>query len=509
MVIPGNIGFLNQFFSVQIFTENGAPLGSGLSVNNVQATLQLPSGPDQIASTNYDQPGDDPLRFARIGPNKIVQPTQNVVQPGPDGKPGTPDDILRLQPGESGTGEFLVEGLQEGLHIMNVDLGADLEGLVAGVVKIKGKAAGSVLVRNPKFSLAFSQPRTVRAGEAYDATVTVLNTSASPANLVRVSLRSASISGGVLLSDETVELGSLLPGQSATATFHILSQRTGSVSFSNLTTSDDSTQGRFNLSMSIDERGVVLSPDTLAMPDYVNALPSNLVAAASRVLGQALSAATAGQLPPGVLAVSKSIITRRVLELAEAGQRLTYGDSTNRVLADLLLDWQGGRSFSDGFDQIIRITDAGQAFRETLVAEQEKADSLDGTARLGERAADLAGRGEAWSLASINTSNALLSFVNGTNTVLLGRSDVSGCAGYQGSRGHWLVAGAAVGSGTFQWSVAGSSSALNLSVLIVQTNGTARQFSWTVSSPPTGSCYLFSISDPSREFPARHDRGCD
>jgi hypothetical protein len=25
MVIPGNIGYLNQFFSVQIFTENAAP----------------------------------------------------------------------------------------------------------------------------------------------------------------------------------------------------------------------------------------------------------------------------------------------------------------------------------------------------------------------------------------------------------------------------------------------------------------------------------------------------
>ena len=44
MVIPGNIGFLNQFFSVQIFTENGAPMGSGLNVNNIQATLQLPPG---------------------------------------------------------------------------------------------------------------------------------------------------------------------------------------------------------------------------------------------------------------------------------------------------------------------------------------------------------------------------------------------------------------------------------------------------------------------------------
>lgn len=194
MVIPGNIGFLNQFFSVQIFTENGAPGGSGLSVNNVQAKLVLPPGPDRIASTNYNQPGDDPLRFARVGADKIVQPTQPVVRPGADGKSGTSDDILRLQPGESGQGEFLVEGLQEGLHVMDLDLTADLEGLAAGVVKIKGKAAGSVLVRNPKFSLAFSHPRTIRSGEPYEASVTILNTGITPANLVRVSLPATALS---------------------------------------------------------------------------------------------------------------------------------------------------------------------------------------------------------------------------------------------------------------------------------------------------------------------------
>src|SRR2546430_6023495 len=49
--------------------------------------------------------------------------------PGPDGKVGTADDVPRLQPGESGQAEFLVEGLQEGLQIMDLNLTADLEGL--------------------------------------------------------------------------------------------------------------------------------------------------------------------------------------------------------------------------------------------------------------------------------------------------------------------------------------------------------------------------------------------
>ena len=118
--------------------------------------------------------------------------------------------------------------------------------------------------------------------------------------------------------------------------------------------------------MGVDERGVALSPDSIGYPNFVDELPDDLFAAADRVLGQALSVATAAQLPPGVKKVRKSFITKKALELAEAGQRLRYGDKLERVLADLLLDWQGGRNFRDGFDQILRTTDAGRQWRETL-----------------------------------------------------------------------------------------------------------------------------------------------
>ncbi|HSH09270.1 MAG TPA: hypothetical protein VK995_02710, partial [Oceanipulchritudo sp.] len=163
MLIPGNIGFLNQFFSVMIFTENGAPEGSGLSVREIKAELLLPPGADQILGT-YELPGDDPLRFARIGPSGEIHNILSVVNPGPDGELTTTDDIGRLQPGDTGQAEFLVEGLQEGLHVMDLKLSAQLDGLAAGSVSIEGRAAGSVLVRNPKFSMAFIHPRTVRTG---------------------------------------------------------------------------------------------------------------------------------------------------------------------------------------------------------------------------------------------------------------------------------------------------------------------------------------------------------
>jgi hypothetical protein len=507
MVIPGNIGFLNQFFSVQIFTENGAPQGSGLSVFDIRAELKLPPGPDRIASTNYDNPGDDPLRFARLGPDRVVQPVQAVVRPGPDGKAGTADDIGRLYPREAGEGEFLVEGLQEGLHVMDIELTGNLDGLAAGTVTIKGKAAGSVLVRNPRFSMAFSHPRTIRAGEPYDAFVTILNTSSTVANLVQVTLSSASISGGVLESAETVQLGTILPGQTATARYRIRAQRTGAISFSNLTTSDDSLVGRFRLKAGIDERGVALSPDTIAMPDFVNALSERLLAAANRVLGQALSVATAGQLPPGVLNVPKSIITKRVLELAEAGQRLRYDDPAPRVLADLLLDWQGGRHFNAGFDQILRQTEAGQDFRTVLAEELEAADTLDSVARLAARAADLAGRSERWVLAAVDSASAQLSSTQGTNTALLASSSVVGTAGYPGARGHWLVAGRIDTNMVLTWTFTNTLPSTELSVLWVETNGTAQHLRWTITDPPAGACYSFALADPAQSLAV--DLACD
>jgi len=493
MVVPGNIGFLNQFFSVQIFTENASPIGSGLSAFNIQAELVLPPGPDFVPAVDYGNPGDDPLRFARVGPNKIIEPIQSVAQPGPDGEVGTGDDIGRLQPGQSGQGEFLVEGLQEGLHVMNLDLTADLDGLAAGTVKIMGKAAGSVLVRNPNFSMAFSHPRTTRAGEPYDAYVTILNTSATIANLVQVTLSEASISGGILESDSTVVLGSIAPGQTATAQFQIRAQRTGAITFSNLTTGDEGLVGRFRLRMGIDERGVTLSPDTLAMPSFVTNLPPALVNAANRVLGQALSVATAPQLPPEIEPITKEFVKRRVVELAEAGQRIQYGDTRVHVLADLLLDWQGGREFGAGFDQILRTTDAGREWRESLARELDLADASDAVSRLLNLLPHLAGRGEAWTLAALDDTSGTSGFGDDPSS---GTTEQSArYENFDAVSGIWLIEPYQA-SRAFEWKLTNDVTSVRLTLGVVTTNGTAQQLEWTLNNLTDGTCLRFPVDDP-------------
>ncbi len=497
MVIPGNIGFLHQFFNVQILTENGAPGGSGLVVSNIQAQLILPPGPDGILSTNYSQPGDDPLRMARFSPTDLDSTTQNVVNPGPDGQLGTGDDINWLSPGQSGEGQFYVEGLQEGLAVMNLNLTAQLYGLANGPVTVKGIAAGSVLVRNPKFSLAFSSPATVRAGEPYQASVTVLNTGVTPANLLSVTLNGNSISGAVLAPGQaqTVGLGTLQPGQSATATFNLISERTGAVEFSNLSTSDDSTVGRFRLSMAVDAEGVALSPDSLALPDYVNNLPTNLLAAANRVLGQALSIATAGQLPPGVLGISSSVVTARALELAEAGERLGYGDPLNRVLPDLLRDWQGGRQADNGFDQLLRQTDAGAAWTAAMAAAMDGADNLTGSDRLFTHAPDMAGLGQNFVVASAGPGQLRVDFTGSTNAATTDGSTRPYALVYGRSNGVWAVTQDDTNA-VFTWSFTNAPSSADMAVVIFDGTGHAHSFRWNVINPPPTALYHFALGDP-------------
>lgn len=404
MVIPGNVGFLNQFFSVQVYVANAAPVESGLSVHSLEAELVLPAGRDLLVGT-----ADDPLRPAETTFASLQMGRLAVRGLGVDGQAGTADDSVRFEPGETGRAEFLVEGRREGLHTLDLRLYGRVDGFAAGEVPVEGHTVGSVLVRNPRFSLAFTHPEVVRAGEPYSAAVTVLNTGEVEANLVTVNLRAASLIGAELApaQGESVTLGAIPPGESRTVEFRLIARRTGKIGFGNISGDDGLTGGRFDLTMAIGERGVVLSAESLVYPEWVDALPEGLRRATDRVLGQALSVATAGILPPGVRRLERSVVQTRVLELAEAGQRLRYGDVPERVYLDLWLDWVGGRSPSLAFDQILRETDAGLELRQAL------GELLSGTTAaslLVARAPDLAARGEGWFGAASGAPNVGVEF---------------------------------------------------------------------------------------------------
>ena len=88
LVIPGNVGYLKQFFSAKLFVANGAPGSSNLTVHDVTGTIKLPAGNDHVRGTS-----DDPLMLPDTtrGPQPL---TMTVAAHGADGLPGTADDIV-------------------------------------------------------------------------------------------------------------------------------------------------------------------------------------------------------------------------------------------------------------------------------------------------------------------------------------------------------------------------------------------------------------------------------
>lgn len=216
VIIPGNIAFLNQFFSVLVVTTNAAPGGSGLTVTNARARIALPKGADGALGS-----GDDPLRMASTTayPSGIPIELPLRDQLGSNSIP----------PQATNKAEYLVEGLAEGTHRVDFDILGDLFVPALGTsVPVTGKAAGVVQVRNPTFNVVLSHPEVVRAGEEYSVFATVTNTSSSPANQFKLSLATRSISGARLApgASEFHTLASLGPAQAESFEFRLVTSKT-------------------------------------------------------------------------------------------------------------------------------------------------------------------------------------------------------------------------------------------------------------------------------------------
>ncbi|HEY6871279.1 MAG TPA: carboxypeptidase regulatory-like domain-containing protein, partial [Geobacteraceae bacterium] len=367
VVIPGNIGFLHQYFSALALVTNGAPLQSGLVIKDVQAKIVFPTGEDLVPGTDA-APGDDPLRMAK-GADGFFPRIMAVMNPGPDGKNGTADDVGSLNPSESGQADFTIEGLKEGTHQLTFEITATLEGLPIGPVTLKGKATGAVLVRNPDFAITLGHPATVRSGEAYDLFVTITNTGKSIANLLSVHLDPRALSGATFAAGETgdKDIETILPGSSAVVKFHLVSQRTGKVTATAFESED--VTGRFILRVGVGENGIPLSPDSLILP-YTGSLSDDLVNSAVGLLGQAWSVATAptGALPADVLPISKQTVSNRAYDLSEAGLRILIGDTTVKAVEDLAFDYLGSDNANIGFDHLRRTSTQGENFNRAMAA---------------------------------------------------------------------------------------------------------------------------------------------
>lgn len=369
IIIPGDVGFLNQFFSAILIVGNVAPDGSNLTVTDLSASITLP-------------PGDDALRLGETQAGAQAElPILRVAQTADGEDLLTEDQFIR--PGERGKAEFILEGLREGTHSFDIDIDGRLFVASRGeFFDLRGRATGSVVVRNPTFNLVLAHPESVRDGERYSLFVTVSNTSDVAASLFRLRLSERSLSGTVLVpgTADSFTLPSLGPGASETFEFRLESRRTGEVGATYLN-ADDGLTGSFVLRAGVGETGIPLSPDTLVLPSLADRLPDPppLERDVVRMLGQAWSAATApaGSLPEGTLRPSREGVYTRATVFSVLGLRDLFGEPIDRILSDWALDYleTGGSRIDDlyGTDaEIQQAIDAAEdaRARAQLVARQ-------------------------------------------------------------------------------------------------------------------------------------------
>ncbi|NOZ95748.1 MAG: hypothetical protein GXP47_13570, partial [Acidobacteria bacterium] len=340
LIIPSDVSFLNQFFSAVLVIQNNALIDSGIELKNLSAVLKL---------------DDDGLRQATTEPPTVPGEPVPVVDPGPDGKLGTSDDLTFIVAQSSGQSSWSIEGMREGQHLISVHLTGELHGLASGKpAPFESTVPGVVVVRDPRFALTFLHPWTVRAGEDYRFEVVIANTSAIPVYDLHMSLPDNELSGVQLLGDAEVVVPELLPGDSAKVGWDLRSLKTGKVVASAFNSSSP-IDASFRFHVGVGELGVPLSPDSLILPDDVHDLPQGVTEPALELLGLAHSMANA---PPGaeidLPPVSEGIVIRRGQELAAAARRAGFGEDQDRCLIDFGLRWIGSATWDTGFDALRR-----------------------------------------------------------------------------------------------------------------------------------------------------------
>jgi hypothetical protein len=345
VLFPTDVSLLNQFFSVVVLAKNDAPAGDPLTIRDLTARMSVPPG----------------LRPARTEPPTPLGVPVPVRVPGPDGELGTADDLTFLVAQAEGQAEFLVEGLEEGTHVVQFDLEGVLEGLAGGrIERISGQARGAVVVRDPTLAITITHPETVRPDEEYSLLLTVSNTGNAPLNLVTVELPPAGLSGAVLLSSSTQTIPTLLPADSEVVEFRLRSLSAGRVIATSVS-SGSQVSPRFELVLGVGELGIPLSPDAIVLPRSTDLLPPELVRSALALLGlgHSLATAPAGVLDPALPQLSRAELTGKIYQLAQAGRHVDLGEDLFDAVAVLAAEWSGAREADWEWDELRRGTDKG------------------------------------------------------------------------------------------------------------------------------------------------------
>jgi len=349
---PTDISLLHQFFSVVLMASNGAPAGDPLVIRDLTARIRLPGG----------------LRLAETEPETPLGAPVPMRVPGPDGRVGTNDDLTFLVGQATAQGEFLVEGRNEGTHVVEFELEGILEGMPNGIRRLSGTARGAVVVRDPTLAVTITHPDVVAADEEYSLFLTVSNTANTPANLVTLRLDLAGLAGVEPIGPATRTVETIPPGESEVVEFRLRSLLTGRVIASAVRASGGVSPS-FALTTGVGDGSIPLSPLSIVLPKEARALPAELFRHALGLVGLGFSLSSA---PPEAVAhlprLGRDSIHRRVFELAQAGRYLALGEQSLEAVAALAAEWLGVRDGDWEWDGLVRGTRRGALFADAVGA---------------------------------------------------------------------------------------------------------------------------------------------
>ena len=366
IVIPNGLSVLHQFFAVALTVTNGAPEGSSARLEDIKATLKIPTALRTVKTTPQ-------VSFGQ--PVPIVEPTTGVT-------------FLVAQ--SRGEAEWTLEGLEPGTHRLDFDLRATLKQDGQADIPMRATPSAAVVVHNPRFNINFSHPDVVRKGIEYSTYMFVTNMSGTEQSVtVKSGVESCDKNPGAnvcRLNGEQTDLMTIPANDMRLIEYRLRPNVTGHVfATAGTLSSTDNLSASVSLFMGVSETGIPLSPATLIMPYYAQYVSPELVSKNLMLFGLGYSLATAplNQMTAKFPRVITTDVFTRAVDIARAGQRIFITDSAaaakRDTIANLALDLLGNGGYElREWDALRRQEKTGRAAGAAVMRELEATGLADG-----------------------------------------------------------------------------------------------------------------------------------
>jgi hypothetical protein len=367
IVIPNSLAVLHHFFAVGLMVTNGAPTGSTARLEDIHATIRIPTALRTVKTTPS-------VAFGQAVP--VVEPTTGVT-------------FLIAQ--SRGEAEWILEGLQSGTHRLDFDLRATLKQPGQEDIPMKATPSASIVIHDPRFNITFSHPDTVRKGIEYSTYAFVTNMSADPQTItVSTDVQPCDVNpnaNACRLNGQTTDLLTIPAGDMRVVEYRLRPGITGNVFATAGTISNDEVlSASVKLTMGVSESGIPLSPATLIMPYYAQFADPDVVAANLQLFGLGYSLATAplNAMTAKFPRVIKTDVFQRAVDVSRAGQRIFITDSNPAQKRDayshLVLDLlgNGGVELRE-WDSLRRQEKSGRGAGASVVRQLEATGLTNGT----------------------------------------------------------------------------------------------------------------------------------